>query len=197
MYRAVFAVLLIAISTIGAKADALHRNPSQQADSANMQTFGRTTIPIGAYEYCARYQKRCQYPIRASKLILTRENWNTIVKTNITINTAIKPMADKDNYGVEEQWELPDNVGDCEDYVLAKKMELTRVGFPAGALRVTVVYDANNSGHAVLTLVTDKGDFVLDNNNNQVLRWQQAELTYLKRQSPGSLMHWESLRPNG
>ena len=61
---------------------------------------------------------------------------------------------------------------------------------------MTVVYDANDGGHAVLTLVTDQGDFILDNNNNQVLRWQQAELTYLKRQAPGNLMHWEMLRPN-
>lgn len=184
------------IATSVANADALHRNPYQQANFANMQTFGRTTIPIGAYEYCARYEERCQYAVGAPKLKLTRDRWNTIVNTNISVNTAVRPMTDKDYYGVEELWELPVNVGDCEDYVLAKKLELSRAGFPVGALRVTVVYDANDGGHAVLTLVTDQGDFILDNNNNQVLRWQQAELTYIKRQVPGNLMRWESLRPN-
>jgi len=196
MYKSFLAMTLMAISTVGANADALHRNPSQQANSVNMQTFGKTTIPIGAYEYCSRYKDRCQYPVGEPKLKLTRDRWDTIVNTNISVNSAVRPMTDQEYYGVAEQWELPVNVGDCEDYVLAKKLELSRAGFPPGALRITVVYDANYGGHAVLTLVTDQGDFILDNNNNQVLRWQQAELTYLKRQVPGNLMRWESLRPN-
>ena len=107
------------------------------------------------------------------------------------------PMTDQDNYGVVERWEIPVRVGDCEDYVLAKMINLSKAGIPLGAMRVTVVYDEQDGGHAVLTIVTDKGDFILDNNNNKVLRWQKAELTYLKRNIPGNLMHWESLRPEG
>ena len=103
-------------------------------------------------------------------------------------------MTDLENFGVQEQWELPGNVGDCEDYVLEKKRRLTEIGVAPGALRVTVVYDANGGGHAVLTVVTDLGDFVLDNNNDKVLRWQDAELTFLKRQYPGDLTRWENLK---
>ena len=40
-------------------------------------------------------------------------------------------------------------------------------------MRVALVYEENNGGHAVLTLVTDLGDFILDN-NNKVLRWRKA-----------------------
>jgi predicted transglutaminase-like cysteine proteinase len=36
---------------------------------------------------------------------------------------------------------------------------------PAGRLLVTVVHDKNDKGHAVLTVTTDKGDYVLDNQN--------------------------------
>ena len=198
MVRKTFlAVLLVAISVVGAQADALHRNPYQSPNSVNMQTFGRTTIPIGAYEYCKRNSSRCQYPSRALKVVLTQEYWDKIVNINIGVNQSVRPMTDMEIFGVEERWEMPGKVGDCEDYVLAKKGELSKAGIPMGAMRVTVVYDANDGGHAVLTIVTDQGDFILDNNNNQVLRWQQAELTYLKRQAPGNLMHWESLRPQG
>ena len=197
MYKLLTSILLVFVSTASVSADALHRNPDQPSGSANMQTFGRTSIPIGAYEYCKRYAMRCQYESKASGIQLTRNVWAKVVDTNISINSVIRPMTDKEIFGVEERWELPVNVGDCEDYVLAKKQELSRIGIPPGALRVTVVYDANDGGHAVLTLVTDKGDFILDNNNNKVLRWQEAELTYLKRQKPGNLLLWESLRPNG
>lgn len=195
IFRAFLVFSLLAISPIVAKADALHRNPDQKANFANMQTFGMTSIPIGAYRYCVRYKDRCQYAAKSRKLKLTREYWSQMVQTNVSINTSIRPMTDMDFYGVEERWELPTTAGDCEDYVLAKKLELVRAGLPAGAMRVTVVYDANDGGHAVLTVVTDRGDFILDNNTDQVLKWQEAELTYIKRQLPGNLMYWESLRP--
>ena len=58
---------------------------------------------------------------------------------------------------------------------------------------MTVVYDENGGGHAVLTVVTDKGDFILDNQAEKVLRWQDAELTYLKRQSADNPNIWEKL----
>lgn len=197
MYKAILSILFMCVSTGFAKADALHRNPYQPANSANMQTFGGTSIPIGAYEYCQRYSERCQYPPRASALQLSKETWDKVVAINTNVNLAVRPISDLDNFGVEERWELPRDRGDCEDYVLAKKQELSRIGIPLGAMRVTVVYDANDGGHAVLTLVTDLGDFILDNNNNSVLRWQEAELTYVKRQKPGNLLRWESLRPRG
>jgi len=197
MYKIILSTLLLCISTVSVKADALHRNPYQNASSANMQTFGSTSIPIGAYEYCERYSERCQYPPRSSLLELTRTTWEKVVSINTNVNITVRPMTDMEIFGVEERWELPKDSGDCEDYVLAKKQELARIGVPMGAMRVTVVYDENDGGHAVLTLVTDLGDFILDNNNNRVLRWQEAELTYIKRQKPGNLLRWESLNPKG
>lgn len=197
MYKVILSTILLCASVLTANADALHRNPYQPENSANMQTFGNTSIPIGAYEYCKRYVERCQYAPKASGVQLTRNVWDQVVNINYNVNATVRPMTDMEIFGVEERWELPTDAGDCEDYVLAKKRELSRIGFPPGAMRVTVVYDANDGGHAVLTLITDQGDFILDNNNNKVLRWQEAELTYVKRQQPGNLMRWESLQPNG
>ena len=36
-------------------------------------------------------------------------------------------------------------------------------GWPESKLLITVVRDENNEGHAVLTVRTDEGDFILDN----------------------------------
>jgi len=194
MIKQILATLVVLISCNAAAADALHRNPDQPANAANMTTFGRTTVPIGAYAYCERYKARCRYRKLKEKETLTRKAWDAIVKVNYTVNRSVEPMTDREIFGVEERWELPGNVGDCEDYVLEKKRRLTKLGIAPGAMRVTVVYDADNGGHAVLTVVTDRGDFILDNNNDKVKRWQDAELTYLKRQSPGDLTRWESLK---
>ena len=84
-----------------------------------------------------------------------------------------------------EYWTFPTDAGDCEDYLLLKKRYLEGLGFPAEALLITVVLDENNQGHAVLTVTGDKGDFVLDNRRNEILRWSDTRYRYLKRQSAG------------
>lgn len=67
------------------------------------------------------------------------------------------------------------------------------MGYPLGALLMTVGKDANGGGHAVLTVVTDRGDFVLDNVEQRVLLWKDAEIYFLKRQSQNDPNAWVSL----
>ena len=59
-------------------------------------------------------------------------------------------------------------------------------------MRMTVVIDEKGEGHAVLTLITDRGDLVLDNKTNNVLPWRQTGYTFIKRESQSS-MAWVSL----
>jgi len=195
MIRYLAGAAILLFSCIGANADALHLNPSQSGSSENMKTFGRTSIPIGHYEYCQKYRDRCSAPAGGSRVQLTGDLWYTIVEVNDRINREVRPLTDMEIFGVEERWEYPGNVGDCEDYALQKRKVLNSMGLPLGALLLTVGRDADGGGHAVLTVVTDRGDFVLDNVEKRVLRWQDAELTYLKRQSSRDPRRWESLRP--
>lgn len=195
MRKSLLTFVILVSTCASASADALHRNPSQPAHAASMLTFGQTSIPIGAYQFCERKLDACRPSQETLELRLTRSNWSEIVRINVEINQAVKPMTDRDLYGIEEFWSLPEYAGDCEDYVLAKQQQLSSAGLPIGALRATVVYDEVGSGHAVLTVVTDQGDFILDNNNDEVKRWQDAELTYIKRQAPGDLMSWQKLKP--
>ena len=58
---------------------------------------------------------------------------------------------------------IPNGAGDCEDYVLEKRRELMHKGLSASDLLITVVRKPDGEGHAMLTVRTDKGDFVLDN----------------------------------
>jgi predicted transglutaminase-like cysteine proteinase len=93
-------------------------------------------------------------------------------------------------WGQEEIWSYPTKVGDCEDYALEKRRQLMELGVPAGSLLITVVRQPNGDGHAVLTVRTSLGDFVLDNLEPRVLAWTETEYTYLKRQSERNSGVW-------
>ena len=163
--------------------------------SANMKLFGKSLPPIGYVKFCAAGQAECQ--IKGStrdRLTLTQAKWDLIVAVNTSINDKVKPQSDQDLYGVVENWTYPTTAGDCEDYALLKKRELQSLGVAADDLLITVLLDEKSEGHAVLTVVTDKGDFILDNRHNDVLRWDHTPYTFLKRQSQVDSKLWVSLR---
>lgn len=66
-------------------------------------------------------------------------------------------------------------------------------GWPRSALLITVVKDTNNSGHAVLTVRTDKGDVILDNQIEAVLPWYSAPYRFVKRQSSSNPARWAAI----
>lgn len=160
----------------------------------SMKTGNRTSQPIGHYEYCKANVRDCQ--IRTSNLQpvqLTRKRWSEIVEINAHANSVIRPVTDADYYGVEELWTYPVTHGDCEDYALMKRRELMRLGWPASSLLVTVVRQKNGDGHAVLTVRTDRGDYVLDNLRQRIKLWHETEYTFLKRQMAAHSGYWEDI----
>ena len=109
------------------------------------------------------------------------------------MNGKIKPVSDMELYGEAEHWAYPVDAGDCEDYALLKQRYLLGLGFPREALLNTVVLDEAGEGHDVLTVVTDKGEFVLDNRRNDILRSRDTKYTFLKRQSQVNPRQWVAL----
>ncbi len=166
-----------------------------QATGSFMHTGGRTTQPVGHYEFCQRLPQECkQMPPKQAPTELTRKLWAQIVEINNKVNTKVLPRTDMEIYGVEEYWAYPDNgYGDCEDYVLEKRRELMQAGMPAGDLLVTVVRQPNGDGHAVLTVRTSLGEFILDNLESRVLAWSDTDYTYLKRQSQTNSGVWVTI----
>ena len=164
------------------------------ASDSFMETTGRSTQPVGHYYFCQSIPSECdQRTPRARPITLTRSLWSKIVAVNNQVNTRVKPLTDMEIWGKEEVWSFPDRVGDCEDYVLEKRRILMRAGIPAGNLLITVVKQPNGDGHAVLTVNTDRGDFVLDNLDGRVLVWTETPYTYLKRQSTKYSGTWVSI----
>lgn len=155
--------------------------------------------PIGWADFCRRNAADClvsDAPAQAA--MLTPEAWRKLVAANTRVNRAVTPVTDMEQWGVIEHWDYPTTgKGDCEDYVLLKRKALIEAGFPRQSLLVTVVIDKRGDGHAVLTVKTDRGDFVLDNQTTRVLPWQETGYRFVKRQSQENPNRWVSLGDTG
>ena len=151
--------------------------------------------PIGWIEFCNEHPKECAaQPSPPRDVVLTPKAWSDLVRVNKWVNDTIKPITDLEHWGVVERWSYPDDgKGDCEDYVLLKRRMLMQAGWPREALLITVVRDKKGEGHAVLTVKTDKGDFILDNQAEDVLLWSDTGYRFVKRQSQGNPNVWVAL----
>jgi len=170
-----------------------HATPSASSPSA--REFGDTLPPIGFVQFCQRIPEDCQPESRHRFFTITDKKWLIVRMVNTYVNGAIAPVADDTLYGTAEYWTIPTDAGDCEDIMLLKKKLLVAKGIPAETLRITVVLDENGGGHAVLTLVTASGDYILDNRRNDIRMWSQTGYTFLKRQAAHNSRKWVALEP--
>ena len=154
-----------------------------------------TRAPIGWVEFCIEYDPECKTkPSAPRDVVLSGQAWKDLVRINRWVNTNVKPMTDMDHWGVVERWNYPDDgYGDCEDYVLQKRKMLMQAGWPREALLITVVRDKNNDGHAVLTVKSDKGEYVLDNQTDDIVLWSDTGYRFVKRQSQSDPNVWVAL----
>jgi predicted transglutaminase-like cysteine proteinase len=166
------------------------------AESAIYVSVGTSSRPpIGWIEFCTEHRKDCATgPTAPRDVVLTPKAWKDLTRVNKWVNDSIKPITDLDQWGVVERWSYPDTgKGDCEDYVLLKRRMLMQAGWPREALLITVVRDKRGDGHAVLTVKTDKGDFILDNQAENVLLWSDTGYRFVKRQSQSDQNVWVAL----
>ena len=169
---------------------------AQAQEPARYASIGDTTrAPIGWIEFCADNPVECKGGRSQPRdIVLSQTAWQDLVKVNRWVNDNIKPLTDMEHWGVIEKWSLPtDGYGDCEDYVLQKRKMLIDAGWPREALLITVVRDKKGDGHAVLTVKTDKGDFILDNQAEAVLLWSETGYRFVKRQSQSDQNVWVAL----
>ncbi len=167
---------------------------SETSGGKSMIIGGVTSQPIGHYEFCQRNLVECSIRLSSSPAPeLSAQGWAAIEEVNRSVNKRIAPRTDKQIFGQEEVWAYPTTEGDCEDYALLKRRELARRGFSLSDLLITVVRKPDGEGHAVLTVRTAKGDFVLDNLQADVRAWNETSYVYVKRQSSSDTGRWVSI----
>lgn len=167
--------------------------------------------PIGYIGFCLRNRQDCEPAADITTasagtvstqnlpaVALTATKWAELNEVNSYFNKTVRPVNDIDLVQKIEWWSYAINsAGDCEDYVLEKRRALIARGWPADALLITVVRQWNGEGHAVLTVVTDKGDLVLDNMAMGIVSFDKAPYSWLMRQSRQHPMHWVKLNGEG
>ena len=192
------ALLATMLSMEAAEATGFHRAEERKSGAHFTTAAGTTLPPVGFVNFCARNPRECRSTGRsARKALMSGERWRTVYQLNSYVNGKISPASDADIYGKDEYWAFPADAGDCEDYVLLKKRYLEKLGFARSSLLITVVLDERNEGHAVLTLRTEEGDFVLDNRRNDIRRWSDLDYVFLKRQSDRDPRDWVALGGGG
>lgn len=165
--------------------EAVHRMPTGQ----------HVVPPYGYIGFCLRNAHECEGGTDTPHYAgLTPARWSELNQVNDFVNSSIRQVEDAENYDRAEWWAYPnERGGDCEDIVLLKRKMLIERGWPAEALLLTVAREWNGDGHALLTVTTDKGDYILDNKNWQIVSWEKAPYAWIKRQSRERPYVWVNL----
>lgn len=183
------------ILVVALAANAINTIPALAGSERRLDVLEVTQAPPGWVEFCAREPSECVgFRTARRHVALSWMAWMDLVRVNTSVNWTIKPLTDIEHWGVADRWSYPDDgYGDCEDYVLLKRRMLIQSGWPREALLVTVVHTEKDEGHAVLTVITDNGDYVLDNQNMNILLWSETGYRFVKRQSQSNPNVWVSL----
>jgi len=186
--------LLLAFAAIFAMSSSAM--PASQT-TPSMVVGNVTSQPIGHYDFCQRYRTECGPTRDLMPANMTADSWALVKQVNLSVNKTITPATDQEVYGVEEYWAYPVTAGDCEDFALLKRRILIQRGFSASNLLMTVVRKPDGEGHAVLTLRTSQGDYILDNLDDNVKLWNQTPYSFIKRQASYNAGRWVTIENGG
>ncbi|MEV8670804.1 transglutaminase-like cysteine peptidase [Mesorhizobium ciceri] len=95
---------------------------------------------------------------------------------NSSVNRLIAYRKDSVVYGKLDYWAKPSEIlerraGDCEDFAILKMTALLRAGIPTQSMALVVLQDRKRGFfHAVLSVSTGSGTFILDSLSNTVMR---------------------------
>ena len=167
------------------------------APIASYAAVGRSTsVPYGWVDFCGRRPEECSLgKLNPVDVRLNKKTWAALQRVNKRANDAIEPITNLQHWGtMVDHWDYPtDGKGDCKVYALYKRKLLIEQGFPRQALLMTIVRDLEGEGHAILTVKTDHGEFVLDNLSDEIRPWDATGYSYVKRQSQEDPNVWLDL----
>jgi len=156
---------------------------------------GAAPAPLGQREYCVAAAQRddaddrpfrdafCGPPAPREVAELSAARRREIALVQRSANRAIR-------YAPGGSWDPLALVGDCKNFVARKELDLLRLGWPAGALRVATAFVNDNgrhqnSYHAVLLVDTEEGTLALDNRYERPVPWDALPYVWVSVSTPG------------
>ena len=157
-----------------------------------------TRVPYGWADFCTRRSEECRVDVADPvDIVMSAKVLRTLNAVNRRVNAEIEPISNLDHWGtILDHWDYPtDGKGDCKIYALWKRKQLLDAGFPRQTLLMTIVRDLDGNGHTILTVKTDKGDYILDNMVGEIHLWDETVYKFVKRQSQSDPNIWVSIGP--
>ena len=116
---------------------------------------------------------------------LVLNSYTIAERINSQVNTSVQYKTDLEQFGVPEFWcEARSGFDDCDGYALLKRALLKEQGFDEDKIHIATCWinvRAVDTGHCVLIVETDKGQFILDNNLKDPvpLNFQTVDYRYI------------------
>ena len=177
-------------SSESAKAAETGRDPIVTS-SIHDSVFGSVAIPITNFPISSRWRPimakieqcasaDCLSTMGRLEMLLEfagkQAFMDKLIAVNSGINSLVRYRRDSANYGAFDYWAEPGETlaaaaGDCEDFAILKMAALARVGVPLSSMSLVVLQDrSRNVFHAVLSVTTSRGIYILDNLSSRVMR---------------------------
>ncbi len=95
---------------------------------------------------------------------------------NTSVNEGVAFVGDAEQWKEGDRWEDGTETGmeDCDGYAIAKLRKLLAAGWPREQLKLALCYVDTGEYHAVLVATCDGEDWVLDNRQPHITRWQDV-----------------------
>ena len=112
-------------------------------------------------------------------------SYSVAERINSQVNASVTWISDSEQFGVPEFWcEARSGFDDCDGYALLKRELLRQQGFDEDKIHISTCWinvKAFDTGHCVLIVETDKGQFILDNNLKDPvpLNFQTVDYRYI------------------
>lgn len=182
-------ILLSAVSLLGAST----------LSAVGPASAAPARAPLAFAVFCAQNPVDCRTKGPQGPMIMNSQRWAELASVNSVVNRSIRFAPDAARLRQGDVWSVLEGggAGDCEDYVLTKRRKLMDLGWPSSALLVTVVRTRTGEGHAVLTIRTNEGNFVLDNLSRSVRPVRSTGYRFFAMQSLSNPRSWIQVPRSG
>lgn len=175
------------------------RPEQSSAPSLKVEWDKRVEGPYGHKDYCDKNPASCDHIREDLKTVVSSpEDLAIMDKVNRDVNKAITPMTDEDATTTREEWRIPVDRGDCEDFALLK---IERLKEEAGlACSVAVVKTPEGEGHAVAACAAEDGNYyILDVEGKApgIEMSQDTPYEYTMINDPINPRRWHPIQPKG
>jgi predicted transglutaminase-like cysteine proteinase len=166
---------------------------SGASEESHLSIGENALAPLAYTEFCFKKPDRCAPSEQIRQITFDLHNQLLIESVNRSVNRSIIPLSDPPNS--RRSWRDDAKFGDCNQFALKKRSQLLDLKLPPSALLLVVAIVPGGEGHLVLIVATDRGDFVLDNVREDVVRWDSLPYLWIKRSSPENPQFWQTIIP--